>query len=317
MKKYFFLFLLFSIVISCNNQAKKDKADIDKMEQKNTVKFVVGIGKILPENDIIQLSSPVNGIVQNIYKMDNDSVNVGTPVLQLEHQLEDAKVNQLSSEVITQAVQIKADEAIVGEYEAKCNNASAEFQRLQQLFEKGAETQQAVDNANTDLKAFQANLKKLQTNVLVSKSRLDELKAALQVSQIERDQKIILSPVKGKLLELTVLIGSSIDPQKSLAQICPEGKTIAICEIDELYAEKITVGQKGWIRKVGSTDTLSTGTVYFTFSFLKRKSLFTDQPGEKEDRRVRTIKILLDRPGKLLLNARIECVVDISKILYK
>jgi hypothetical protein len=59
-------------------------------------------------------------------------------------------------------------------------------------------------------------------------------------------------------------------------------------------------------------DTLSTGTVYFTYSFLKKKSLFTDQSGEKEDRRVRTVKILLDQPENLLLNARIECVIDIS-----
>ena len=71
------------------------------------------------------------------------------------------------------------------------------------------------------------------------------------------------------------------------------------------------VGQNGWIRNVGSSDTLSTGKVYFAFSFLKKKSLFTDQSGEKEDRRVRTIKMMLDNPDKLLLNARVECVIDI------
>ena len=79
----------------------------------------------------------------------------------------------------------------------------------------------------------------------------------------------------------------------------------------------IVEGQKGWIRNVGSVDTLSTGTVYFTSSFLKKKSLFTDQSGEREDRRVRTIKMMLDQPEKLLLNARIECVIDISGNLKK
>lgn len=317
MKKYFFLYLLFSILVSCNKQAKKDKEDIDNIKKTNTIKFVVGIGKILPENNIIQLSSPVNGIVRRIYKSENDSVSVGTPVLELEHQLEDAKINQLSSAIMTQSAQIDADKASVGEYEAKYDNALSEFQRLQKLLEKGAETQQAVDNANTDLKSFLANLKKLQASVIVSQRRLNETKAASHAAMVEKDQKIILSPINGKLLEVTALIGGSINSQQSFAQISPQGKTIAICEIDELYADKITVGQKGWIRNVGSTDTLSTGTIYFTFSFLKKKSLFTDQPGEKEDRRVRTIKILLDKPDKLLLNSRIECVVDISKNLKK
>jgi len=317
MKKYFFLFLLFSIIISCNNQAKNDKEGIDNIKQTKTIRFVVGIGKILPENDIIQLSSPVNGIVRRIYKRENDSVSVGTPILELEHQLEDAKVNQLNSAVMAQSAQIDADEASVGEYEAKYDNALSEFQRLQKLLEKGAETQQAVDNANTDLKSFQANLNRLKANVIVSKSRLNETKAALHAAIVEKDQKIISSPINGKLLELTSLMGGFINSQQPFAQISSQGKTIAICEIDELYADKITVGQKGWIRNVGSTDTLSIGTVYFTSSFLKKKSLFTDQPGEKEDRRVRTIKILLDQSAKLLLNSRIECLVDISKNLKK
>jgi hypothetical protein len=134
----------------------------------------------------------------------------------------------------------------------------------------------------------------------------------LQVAQIERGQKIISSPVNGKILELSVLIGGPVSIQQSLAQINPEGKTIAICEIDELNAEKVAVGQKGWIRNVGSSDTLSTGKIYFTSSFLKKKSLFTDQSGEKEDRRVMTIKMMLDQPGKLLLNSRVECVIDLS-----
>jgi len=112
-------------------------------------------------------------------------------------------------------------------------------------------------------------------------------------------------------------MGGAVNTQQSIAQIEPSGKTIAVCEIDELNAAKILVGQKGWIRNIGSADTLSTGTVYFAFSFLKKKSLFTDQSGEKEDRRVRTIKMMLDSPDKLLLNARVECVIDISNNLKK
>ena len=312
MKKVFYALILFLFLVSCNKADKKKEAAAEKAKLELTYDRVVGVGMIVPEKDIIQLSSPVNGIVKKILKSENDSVSVGTPILELDHQLEDAKVKQLSSEVATQAAQIKADEASVGEYEAKYENAASELQRMQRLLAKGAETQQVVDDANTNLKSFQSNLNRLQASADVSKSRLNETKAVLQEAQIERARKIIVSPVNGRILELTVLVGGSVDTQVSLAQISPEGKTIAVCEIDEMYAGKIAVGQKGWIRNVGSIDTLSTGTVYFTYSFLKKKSLFTDQSGEKEDRRVRTIKMFLDQPEKLLLNARIECVIDIS-----
>jgi multidrug resistance efflux pump len=317
MKPIVCLLLLSSIFSSCNNSKLKEKTAADNVKDAGTVNQVVGIGKVGPESDIVQLSAPVNGIVQKILKKENDSVSTGMPILELAHQLEDGKVRQLITEVNTQANQIKVDEASVGEYEAKYNNAVSEVQRLQRLLAKGAETQQVVDDANTAVKSYQSNLKRLQASVAVSKSKLEQTKAALHVAEIERDQKIITSPVNGKLLELSTLIGSSIDTRQSFAQISPVGKTIAVCEIDELYADKVSVGQKAWIRNVGSQDTLSTGTVYVAFSFLQKKSLFTDQSGEKEDRRVRTIKIMLDQPDRLLLNARVECVVDISGGLKK
>jgi HlyD family secretion protein len=312
MKKGFYALILLLFFISCN-KAEKNKIIADEKAKLEKTNRVVGVGMILPEKEIVQLSSPVNGIVTKIVRSENDSVSIGTVILELYHQAEEAKVNQLASEVATQTAQIRADEASVGEYEAKYENAFNELQRLQRLLVKGAETQQAVDDANTNLKSFQSNLKRLQANAEVSKSRLNETKAALNVAQIERNQKIILSPINGRILELTVLTGGSVNTQQSFAQISPEGKTIAVCEIDEMYAGTIAVGQKGWIRNVGSVDTLSTGTVYFTYSFLKKKSLFTDQSGEKEDRRVRTIKMFLDQPERLLLNARIECVIDISQ----
>ncbi len=317
MKNYIIFMLLIFIFTSCNNNAAKEKLEIEKARQSNSINYIIGIGKIIPENDIVQLSSPVNGIVQKIYKKENDSVAVGTIILELEHQLEDEKIIQLGNQVTTQAAQIKVDDANVGELYAKFSNAKIELQRLQNLLLKGAETQQKIDDAGTNLKSLTANLNKLEATTSVSKSRWQEVKTDLKTAQLERDQKIIKSPINGRILELTVLIGGSISMQESFAQISPVGKTIAICEIDELNAAKIAVGQQGWIRSVGSSDTLSTGIVYFASYFLKKKSLFTDQSGEKEDRRVRTLKMLLDNPEKLLLNARVECVVDISNNLKK
>lgn len=311
-KQYSFLVLVIALLSACGNKEAKEKAATEQQKSTGAVDIVVGIGKIEPESDIIQLSSPVNGIVQRLLKNENDTVSAGTAIVELDHQLEDAKVKQLYSEVNTQNWQIKADEASEEEYEARYSNAVAELQRLQRLLAKGAETQQAVDDANTTMKTCQSNRNRLQAAVAVAKSKLEQTKAALNVAQIERDQKIIRSPVDGKILEISTLTGSAVDTKGSLAQISPLGKTIAVCEIDELYAGKVAIGQKAWIRNVGATDTLSTGTIYTALSFLKKKSLFTDQSGEKEDRRVRTIKIMLDNADNLLLNARVECVIAIS-----
>lgn len=315
MQKYFLFTILFSVSMACNDKTAQQNQETEMANQVSAIDQIVGIGKITPENDIIQLSSPVSGVVQKVYKKENDTVNAGTIILELEHSLEDENIIQLGNQVTTQAAQIEVDQASVNEYVAKKNNAKSELQSLENLLSKGAETQQTLDDAATNLKTLTSNVNKLQAAVTVSKSKLQESKTALKTAQLQNDQKIIRSPINGRILELTVLIGGSVSIQESFAQISPEGRMIAICEIDEANATKIEVGQKGWIRNVGATDTLSTGTVYFVFSFLNKKSLFTDQSGEKEDRRVCTIKMMLDAPENLLLNKRVECVIDIPNNL--
>jgi multidrug efflux pump subunit AcrA (membrane-fusion protein) len=308
--RHFIFYPLFLILItSCGNKGLDPKSGGKSATDPAGVRLVVGIGKIEPENDIIQLASPVSGIVSKICKKENDQVKTGEPILELDHQIEDAKVLQLTNALNTQAAQIKADEAAVYEYQAKFDNALLDLKRMQELLHRGAETQQTYDNANTNLKVFESNLQRLKANLQGSRSKLGEANAALTVARMEAAQKIIKSPVNGKILEITTLPGSAVDNRQAFAQISPDGKTIALCEVDELYAGKIANGQKAWVRNPGSSDTLSTGTIFFTFSFLKKKSLFTDQSGEKEDRRVRAVKILLDHPEKLLLNARVECVI--------
>lgn len=317
MKNQLILILAICILSACNNKSEKENQEIEAKKLAIEINQIIGIGKIIPEKDIIQISSAVNGIVTKIYKKENDTVNKGTVILELDHVLEDEKLIQLQNEISTQTSQIKVDLANVSEYEAKISNAKSELQHLQNLIAKGAETQQTLDDANTNLKVLHSNLNKFKASVIVSKNRLNETSTAIKIAKIEREQKIIRSPIHGRILEMSVLIGGSVTIQQSFIQISTEGNTIAICEIDELNAEKIKVGQQGIIRNIGSADTLSKGIVFFTSSFLKKKSLFTDQSGEKEDRRVRTIKMMLDQTDNILLNTRVECVINISSYLNK
>jgi len=311
MKSISLTILLALLLINC--QRKKAEETTTVINRSVDINQVVGIGKIEPENEIIQLSAEVAGIVQKIYKNENDSVQAGDIILELKHTIEDANISQLNSAVAIQKAQIKVDETAIKELQIRYANASVEIQRLQNLLAKGAETKQVVDNAVTEMQSFEVNIKKLQAIVQVSTMRWKETKAQVATAEAQLKQKFIKAPVNGILLELNIQTGNYIDSKQIFAQLNPEGKTIAVCEIDELFANKIKVGQYAVIRNFGSLDTLTTGEVYFAASFLKMKSLFTDQAGEKEDRRVREIKILLDNPAAILLNARVECVVAISK----
>jgi multidrug resistance efflux pump len=311
MKTRLFIFWILLLLFSCSG--KKDEDNLSATRSTiAAVNQVIGIGRIEPENQILQLASETGGIVERVLVSENDSVKKGGLIIELAHGVEQATVNQLEKQVATQAAQIKADETAISESRVRYQHATSELERLERLFSKGAETKQAVDNASTDMKAYEANIARLQSLVEVSRTKLVETKSQLEVSRQQLELKFVRAPVNGKILEINCHAGEAIEPRQSFGQLSPEGRIIAVCEMDELFAGKVRTGQPAWIRNPGSADTLSGGKVYFTSSFLKKKSLFTDQAGEKEDRRVREIKILLDHPDHLLLNARVECVVDIS-----
>ena len=310
MKTKLLIISVFCLLFSCKKKETETKTNTKPFAN---LQQIVGIGRIEPENEIIQLSAEVGGIVEKIYKKENDSVQVGDIILEIKHTIEDANILQLKEAVAVQISQIRVDESAIQEQRIRFTNANKELQRLKSLLAKGAETQQTVDNATADTQAFQANIQRLQATVQVSKMKAEEMNAQVTVAQAKLQQKYIKAPVKGVLLELNIQTGNTIDSKQVVAQLNPEGKIVAVCEIDELFANKVEIGQAAIIRNFGAIDTLSTGKVYFAEDFLKKKSLFTDQAGEKEDRRVRKIKILLDKPARLLLNSRIECVVFLSK----
>ncbi len=303
------------IIFGCLLFACKDKEvnnNIPSTQPFIDVNQVVGIGRIEPENEIIQLSAEVGGIVQKIYKNENDSVQKGDVIFELRHTVEGAYIAQLEQAVALQYAQIKVDESSINESKIRYSNSSVELNRLKSLLSKGAETKQVVDNAEAEMQSYDANIKKLRATVEVSKLKWKESKAQVDVAKAQLKQKYITAPVSGVILELDVQTGNYIDSKQILGLLNPEGKTIVVCEIDELFASKIKIGQSTIIRNFGALDSLSTGKVFFVSTFLKKKSLFTDQPGEKEDRRVREIKISIDDPLSLLLNARVECVVKLS-----
>jgi hypothetical protein len=108
---------------------------------------------------------------------------------------------------------------------------------------------------------------------------------------------------------LDITLGSLVTPQKSIGVFAPESPLSAWCEIDELFADEVEIGQKAYVRYQGTTDPLVFGIVSFAGPYLRRKSIFSDEVGDLQDRRVREVRITLDPETSLLFGSRVECVI--------
>jgi hypothetical protein len=82
--------------------------------------------------------------------------------------------------------------------------------------------------------------------------------------------------------------------------------------VDELFADLVETGQNAEIRRLGETQALAEGRVIFTGPALRRKSLFSQDVGDLEDRRVREIWVGLPETASLILGMRVECVIKLE-----
>jgi multidrug efflux pump subunit AcrA (membrane-fusion protein) len=118
--------------------------------------------------------------------------------------------------------------------------------------------------------------------------------------------------MSGTFLSVNVRTGTYLTNTTPLGDLAPDGVLMALSEVDELFAEKVSVGQDAWIRNQGDTEIIAKGKIVFVGNYLKKKSLFSGKPDDLEDRRVREVRVELGDKANVLIGARVECVIQLK-----
>jgi multidrug efflux pump subunit AcrA (membrane-fusion protein) len=279
---------------------------------KSNITKVVALGRVEPEAKISSLSMDVSGVVQKIFVSEGQRVAAGTPLVELEHELESSKLALSQAKSVTQTNEIASIKASLQSAQLKVQNYNNRFQRSQNLVQSGAETQQNLDNARTDYETAIREVERLQASLQSAQSRLAEFNADTRVSAVEVARRVLRAPSDGTVLDIDPTVGAAVSSGKSVAEFAPTGAVTVLCEVDELFVDKLQLGQKATIRPQGGTETLAEGEVMWIGAYLKKKSIFSDEAGALEDRRVREVRVKLVNAGNLLFNSRVECVIALK-----
>ena len=273
---------------------------------------IIGIGRIEPELRLLDLSSESSGLITSMQYQAGDEVAQGQVIIELTHAVEQARLEQAKARLQTQLSEIEATKASLAATKIRTENAKVTYERAKTLFEKDAQTEFYLDNVRTEYESLQEDIKRLEANVVAARDSLKQFQADQKLAQAELDKRFLVAPVDGEILSLDVTIGSFLSAGNPIGVFAPKSSRCARCEIDELFAEYVKIGQKASIRYPGMTETVVEGTVIFAGSYLRKKSLFADEVGDLEDRRVREILIRLSPDASILYGSRVECVIPIN-----
>ncbi|MGA0557113.1 HlyD family secretion protein [Larkinella sp. VNQ87] len=309
----FLFLLLFLMACGSSNEKATDTTDsVRTVQTPKQIDEVMGIAVIEPAKRISQLSAETGGVVKSILVNIGDEVKKGQVLLTMDNAVESAQLRQANVKIRTQQDAIETARQNVQTLRVQLQKAEADLQRNQTLFAGKALTQKDLDDSRYQVTNLQQQIRASEAQVREAESRIRELKADIQYASTVAGQKTVTAPENGTLLSLDAKVGQYLSNNQSIGDFAPAGPLIALTEIDELFALRVKVGQKAYVRPQGSNERLTTGTVVLASPYLRKKSLFADNAANLEDRRVREVRVQLDEPDKVIIGARVECLISVK-----
>lgn len=291
-------------------------------EQKDTVRTVnvpkrvdeiVGIAIIEPAARISQLSAETGGVVKQINVTIGQQLRKGQVILTIDNTIESAQLRQANSRIGTQQDAIEVARQQVQTLRVQLQKAETDLKRNETLFAGNALTRKELDDSRYTVQDLHQQIRASEEQVKQAQGRIRELQADIAYASTVAGQKTVKAPADGTLLSIDAKVGQYLTNSQSIGDFAPAGPLVAVTEIDELFALQVKPGQKASIRPQGSTERLATGTVILASPYLRKKSLFSDNAANLEDRRVREVRVQLDDPGQVILGARVECILDVRE----
>ncbi len=306
--------ILFSVLMlvlaACGGNDKKAETTVKPEQVVAQATEVISVGKILPKDGIIELSSTLSGTIDRIGVKAGDSVKKGAFVLALRAQEEQLAAGESSAQVAEQVAKNAADAYEVKLASLKLQELSAKYETSKVLAEKGAETQEIL---NTDYINYRQQLEKVaqaKQTVKANAQTLQELRQRQRLSGLNLNNRKIKAPADGIILSMDVRPGQVLQANTTFAELAPAKELVAECEVDELYASKVKIGQGVIIYPVSSGSTIAEGQISFVGASLQDKSILYEKIGEGTDRRVRRITVTISKSERpLLINDKVECKI--------
>lgn len=274
---------------------------------------IVGIGKVVPQGGISELAAPVSGIVEIINAQVGDKVKKGYTLLVLDNTEATLSVKDADARVAMQQQTIDAARKNIQRERMALNDKLRSLNDAKALLSAGATSGEEVRKLQNEYEQGSVQLQKLQSELNSQQAQLRQFNAQRASSNNTLRSNRLDSPVDGTVLEIVPRVGEAVTMYQTYARIAPDAPLVVIAEIDELFANKLAVGQSCDISFPGDSIPVAKGNIVRISPDLKKKSLFSDGGNDLEDRRVREIEVSLkDAKSTLLIDTKVQCVVKIK-----
>lgn len=226
------LALVVVVIVNKSGNSKSNERATVKVEKRNIVEKALAIGTIDPETEI-EIKSKISGVVKKLFIDAGSYVTAGDPMLEIRPdptplELAEAKRNVEMAEI-------------------SLANAESEFNRLQQLKQKGLISETEFENSQKNYQEA-----KLRQEMAVEKlALLEKGKITIADTDIET---VVKAPTDGFVLEKLIDVGDPVVPLTSyqagtvMFTVADMKELIFKGTVDEIDVGKLKEGMKAEIQ---------------------------------------------------------------------
>ncbi|MBN2021382.1 MAG: efflux RND transporter periplasmic adaptor subunit [Pirellulales bacterium] len=207
---------------------------------------------------------------------------------------------------------------------AELERARLAWNRIRELHEADAVSQQEADNQRTLVAALEAEVDAAQQRheLLEAHARPDELamaearigaaRAQRELARVQHERTQLRAPCRGRILDVAVKPGELTGPDAEEPTIIMVNtdKLRVRAFVEELDAPRVELGLPARITADGLPNHVYRGHVTQLSPRMDRKTLQTGYPDELFDTKTREVWIDLDEPGSLVVGLRVDTVID-------
>jgi len=294
------------LIVACGKEKEKKAAPVTTTE----ITSFVGIGKVMPEAGVLNLTVDQAVKVTKLNKKLGDTVQNGSVLFDTEAITQQLQLEQATANYNSTKATNGINEAEIKQAQLKLAELKNKYDVSKRLYNQKAETKQQLVVDSLAYLQQQQVIKQLQQEQIANNAKLEEQNVQVKAATVDLASKKYTAAQDGILTVFDVQVGEILQPNTSFGEIASRSELIVEAEMDEFYANEIKLGQKVQISLVGQSNVIAEGIVSFIGLGLQNKSILYETIGEANDRRVRRFNVRITKDAeKLLINQKVECKV--------
>jgi HlyD family secretion protein len=261
--------LVAAAVVGANLYFKKDKGltvSTEVVKARDLESIVAASGKIQPKR-LVQISADTPGRVVNLAVNEGDRIKKGQLLLQIDPKSLRTRVDSNTASLGAAQASLGAAQASIEQIKQSIESARVQLEqarltltRQQDLWRQQLTTREALERAETDVKAAQSALQERekqligqQSQVSAQTSRIAQERAVLESARYDLSKNTIVSPIDGIVTRRniqegeTAVIGTMNNAGTVLLTLADMSVIQAEVEVDETNIPSVQLGQKAKI----------------------------------------------------------------------